>query len=141
MTTVTGVIKTTRGVVDTVAAQRAATAVRLAWTHRRDRPLLAMIAVPLAMNASGLVSQWWLWIPLLLGAAACTPAWRWSWVLTFQLGAMGTEWAYLGATSLGHWPAQRFVIGATWTCVALYLAGAANLNRRFWELRRRRGSR
>jgi hypothetical protein len=100
-----------------------------------------MIAVPLAMNASGLVSQWWLWIPLLLGAAACTPAWRWSWVLTFQLGAMGTEWAYLGATSLGHWPAQRFVIGATWTCVALYLAGAANLNRRFWELRRRRGSR
>ena len=140
MTTTTRVIRTAQGVVDVAHVQGAAGAVQLAWTQRRDRPWLAMVAVPLAMNASGLTQLWWLWIPLLLGAAACTPAWRWSWVLTFQLGAIGTEWAYVGATSLAEWPTQRAVVGATWTCVALYLAGAGNLNRQLRDLWGRRHS-
>jgi hypothetical protein len=138
MTRVSSVIKAARRVVNTVATQRAASAVRLAWMQRRDRPWLAMIAVPLAMNASGLMQDWWLWIPLLLGAAACTPAWRWSWVLSFQLGAIGTEWSYVGATSLGQWPGQRYFIGAAWAFVGLLLAVAAQLNRQLQAPQRHR---
>ena len=138
MKTTSNVIKATPGVATTVATRRVVSAGRLAWTQRRDRPWLALVAVPLAMNASGLMLMWWLWVPLLLVAAACTPAWRWSWVLSFQLGAIGTEWAYVGATSLANSPTQRFLVGATWALVALYLAGAANLHQQFWELRRQR---
>jgi hypothetical protein len=138
MTTATRALKTAQGVLDAAHVQRATSAARLVWAQRRDRPWLALVAVPLAMNASGLMQLWWLWVPLLLGAAACTPAWRWSWVLTFQLGAIGTEWAYVGATSLGQWPSQRLVVGATWACVALYLAGGASLHRQYRDFRDRK---
>ena len=132
------VITATRRVVNTVTTQRAASSVHLAWTKRRDRPWLAIVAVALAMNASGLVAAWWLWVPLLLGAATCTPDWRWSWVLSFQLGIVGTEWAFVGATSLGQWPGQRLFIGASWALVALSLAVAAKLNRRLQGPQRQR---
>jgi hypothetical protein len=115
--------------------ERTVDALHTSWIQRRDRPWLALVAVPLAMNASGLMQLWWLWIPLLLGAAACTPAWRWSWALTLQLAIVGTEWAYVGATSLAQWPAQRAVVAATWVYVALLLAGAANLNRMYQQYR------
>jgi len=87
------------------------------------------------MNASGLLQLWWIWPVLLAGAAACTPAWRWSWILTFQLAVIGTEWAYVGAISFATWPTQRTVVGAMWACVALYLAGAGNLYRQYRNLR------
>lgn len=138
MNRVNSVISATRRVGNTVATQRAASSVQLAWTTRRDRPWLAIVAVALAMNASGLVQLWWLWVPLLLGAATCTPEWRWSWVLSFQLGVVGTEWAYVGATSLGQWPGQRLLIGATWALVVLFLAVAAKLNRRLQGPQRQR---
>lgn len=138
MTRVNSVITATRRVVNGVAQQRRVTAAQISWMKRRDRPWLALVAVPLAMNASGLIQVWWLWIPLLLGAAACTPVWRWSWVLSFQLGAIGTEWSYVGATSLGQWPSQRLFIGATWTFVAVFMVIAAKLNRQLQEPRRQR---
>ena len=138
MGTVSSVIKATQGAVPSIAAQRVLNAARRDWTLRRDRPWLGLIAVPLAMNASGLMHLWWQWVPLLLGAAACTPKWRWSWILSFQLGALGTEWAYLGATSLAQWPMQRLMVGAIWAWVALCLAGTANLNREIQELQRLR---
>ena len=138
MKRVNSVITATRRVVHTVATQRATRSVQLAWTKRRDRPWLALVAVPLAMNASGLVQLWWLWVPLLLGAASCTPEWRWSWVLSFQLGVVGTEWTFVGATWLGQWPGQRFFIGATWTLVALFLAVVAKFNRRLQGPQRQR---
>jgi hypothetical protein len=87
------------------------------------------------MNASGLMQIWWLWIPLMAGATACTPAWGWSWALTLQLAILGTEWAYVGATSLGQWPEHRVVVAAAWVYVALLLAGAANLNRMYQHYR------
>ena len=131
MTRVNCLITATRRVVNSVAERRRVTAAHLSWMKRRDRPWLALVAVPLAMNASGLMQDWWLWIPLLLGAASCTPAWRWSWVLSFQLGVVGTEWAYVGSTSLGQWPGQQLPIGAAWAFVGLLLAVAAQLNRQF----------
>jgi len=136
MTVISSVTQATRRVGVVPAVDRMLVAARLTWSQRRDRPWLALVAVPLAMNASGLTQLWWLWVPLLAGAAACTPAWRWSWVLGFQLGVIGTEWAYVGATSLAQWPAQRLVVGAIWAGVVLYLAGAANLHRQFQQLRR-----
>jgi hypothetical protein len=138
MKRVNSVITATRRFVHTVATQRAASSVQLAWTKRRDRPWLAIVAVALAMNASGLVAAWWLWVPLLLGAATCTPEWRWSWVLSFQLGVVGTEWAFVGATSLGQWPGQRLFIGAIWALLALLMAVAAKLNRRLQGPQRQR---
>jgi len=113
---------------------------RLAWTQRRDRPWLAMSAVPLAMTASGLMQLWWLWPLLLLVATTCTSASRWSWVLTFQLAVFGTEWAYLGCVALAGWPASRFVVDALWAGVALTLAGAPAANRKY-EQRPERKSR
>ena len=138
MTVVNSVKRTTQRVVFVPPADRLVNAVRLTWVERRDRPWLALVAVPLAMNASGLTQLWWLWIPLLAGAAACTPAWRWSWVLGFQLGVVGTEWAYVGATSLAQWPTQRPLVGAIWAGVVLYLAGGASLHRQYRDLRQRR---
>jgi hypothetical protein len=96
--------------------------------------LLAVIAVPLAMNASGLEALWWVWVPLLLGAAACTPEWRWSWLLTLQLGVGGTQWAFAGASALVTWPGHLPIIGAIWAGVALSFAAAAKDHRRYRDL-------
>jgi hypothetical protein len=130
MTTKTLVIESVRRVVS-MPALRIRSEVLDAWSERRDRPWLALVAVPLAMNATGLVGLWWTWPPMLLGAAACTRAWRWSWVLALQLGAIGTEWAYVGAASLVQWPTQRLAVGAIWATVAFYFAGAGSLHRQF----------
>jgi hypothetical protein len=135
MTTLTSTTRPLRELAELLGVQRVVGTVRVAWTQRRDRPWLALIAVPLAMNASGLIQLWWLWIPLVAGAVSCTPAWRWSFVLTLQLAVFGTEWAYVGATSLAQWPAQRLVVGVAWASVALYLGGAASLHRDFRRYR------
>jgi hypothetical protein len=104
------------------------------WRSRRDRQLLALVAVPLAMNASGLETLWWTWVPLLLCAAACTPAWRWVWCVTLPLAAIGTQWAFVGETALITWPGSRLIVGAVWAGFALGLAIAAKANRRYWDL-------
>lgn len=138
MTTVSSAANMIREATGASTLHRVSGALRVAWAARRDRPWLALLAVPLAMNASGLMQLWWLWPLLLAGSAACTRTWRWSWVLSFQLAAIGTEWAYVGATSLAQWPTHRSVVGAIWACVMLYVAGAANLNREFQRLRKER---
>lgn len=135
--TVNGVTLRTPGVVRALAPRHIVDALRLEWTQRRDRPLLALIAVPLAMNATGLVGLWWAWTVLLAGAAACTPAWRWSWVLSFQLGAIGTQWAYVGAVSLAMWPDQRAIVGGVWAGGVFALGMAGDFNRRYRERRPR----
>lgn len=86
------------------------------------------------MNAAALTENWWLWIPLTLGAAACTPNWHWSWVLSLELGLVGTEWTYVGATALATWPTRRPLIGVVWGGAALALAVAGMLNRRYQSL-------
>jgi len=113
-------------------------ALRNSWTSRRECACLTLIAVPLAMNASGLLQLWWLWLPLTAGAAACTPAWRWSWVVTLQLGILGTEWSFVGALALTTWPSHRDVVGGVWIATALALASAGLVNRRYNDVPERR---
>lgn len=113
-------------------------ALRNSWTNRRECAWLALIAVPLAMNASGLLQLWWLWLPLTVGAGACTPVWRWTWVVTLQLAILGTEWAFVGAAALTAWPTHRDVVGVVWVGTAIALAAAGFVNRRFNESPARR---
>jgi hypothetical protein len=107
---------------------------RRVWAQRRERLWLTWVAVPLAMNAAGLEGLWWMWVPLVLVGAASSPSWRWNWVLSIQLGIVGTEWAFLGATSLGTWSSHQAVIGVCWTGAALALALAGIVNRRYLRL-------
>jgi hypothetical protein len=104
------------------------------WRSRRDRQWLALVAVPLAMNASALEALWWTWVPLLLCAVACTPAWGWVWAVTLPLAAIGTQWAFVGVNALITWPESRLIVGAVWASVALSFAIAAKANRRYWDL-------
>src|ERR1700688_4797936 len=80
--------------------QRSIDGSRATWDARRDRPWMAFTAVPLAMTASALVGIWWTWLPLLCCACVWSRAWQWSWLLTLQLGIVGAEWSYVGATCL-----------------------------------------
>ena len=136
--TIHGLTLRPHDVVRTVSLRPPLDALRVEWARRQDRPRLALIAVPLAMNATGLVGLWWTWPVLVAGAAACTPAWRWSWVLTFQLGAIGTQWAYVGAIALAVWPDHRVLVGVVWTGGVLALGLAGDFNRRYHDLRGRR---
>jgi hypothetical protein len=103
-------------------------ALKARWVVRIEHPRLAFIAIPLAMNASGLVERWWLWPPLLVGTAASTRQWRWGLALTCQFAVLGTEWAYVGAMSLAHWRSERLLVGIVWVGCALCLAGAAQFH-------------
>ena len=134
MTTATSARESIRGAIATAHVGRLTSALRLSWTTRTDRPWLALLAVPLAMNASALTEHWWLWIPLVIGASACTPAWRWTWVLSLQLAVVGTEWAYVGAVSLAMWPTQRTFVGFAWTGSVIALAVVGLINRRYQSL-------
>jgi len=104
------------------------------WRSRRDREWLALVAIPLAMNASALEALWWMWVPLLLCAVACTPAWGWVWGVTLPFAAIGTQWAFVGVNALITWPESRLIIGAVWAGVALAFAIANYANRRYWDL-------
>lgn len=103
---------------------------RLGWTRGKDAPWITLVAVPLAMNAAGLLQLWWLWPPLLALGYLGSPSWRWSCLLTLQLAVIGTEWAYVGAMTLRTWPDHRVEIGFIWAGTALALAIAGGLSRR-----------
>jgi len=120
------------------ALSRAVAAARQSWALRTDQPWLTLVAVPLAMTATGLIGDWWLWVPLAGGAAACSPTWRWTWVLSLQLAVIGTEWAYVGAVWLGMWPNDRFLVGLAWTGSMVVLATVGLVNRRYQSLPERR---
>jgi hypothetical protein len=102
------------------------------WSTRRERPWLALIAVPLAMNATGLLQLWWLWPILLVVAAVSAPSWWW--VLSVQLAIVGTEWAYVGCVALAMWPSAPWQVGIMWGGVALALAVVGMMNRRYQNL-------
>jgi len=104
------------------------------WSKRKSRLWLAWVAVPLAMNAAGLTDLWWLWLPLLGLAGLWSPSWRWNWVLTLQLGIVGTEWAYVGVSALVAWRTQRALVGTIWAASALAIAMASIANRRYQRL-------
>ena len=104
-------------------------AVITGWQLRRERLTLALIAVPLAETASGLAGQWWTWPALLAGAWACTRNWRWTWLLSLELGAVGVMWAMVGADLLARSSANLFVVGGAWAALPLALAAAGLRNR------------
>jgi hypothetical protein len=105
-------------------------ALRATWSTRSERLWLGLVAVPLAEVAAGLLGLWWMWVPLLLFAWACTRSWRWLWVLSFELGFIGVAWAALGISALAQFPDELVLIGAGWTAFPLALAAAGVISRR-----------
>jgi len=101
------------------------------WRARSERAWVGLIGVPLAQIATGLLDEWWTWIVLTAAAWACTPKWRWSWLLSLELGFVGTMWAAAGATALAHFPDHLLLVGVLWASfpVALAVVGAANRRR------------
>jgi hypothetical protein len=79
-----------------------------------------MPGVPLALVAAILTEQWWT-LPVF---AVCSwwwgerePAWRW--LLPVAWGAVGAEWAALGASALAAYPDDRVATGAGWVLATL----------------------
>ena len=114
-----------------IAAFRAARLdISMEWSERRDDPLFGLVAVPLAMTATGLLGQWWAWPLLTVEAAVTTRAWRWSWIGALETAFVGTEWAWVGATALASWPSMTVTIGAIWAAFPAVLAVAVARHRR-----------
>ena len=109
------------------ARSRAAEAM---W-NRTAHPLVAMVAVPLMMTAAALVGVWWEW-PMLIfcGWWYADRASRWTWILTIEAGAIGAQWAYIGATALATWPSHIELVGAVWIAYQLLIAAVSYLARR-----------
>lgn len=99
------------------------------WNERRDDPLFGLVAVPLAMTATGLLSQWWAWPLLTIEAVIATRAWRWSWIGALETAFIGMEWAWVGATSLASWPSMTLTIGVIWAAFPAVLAVAVARHR------------
>jgi hypothetical protein len=101
------------------------------WLRRR-RPWLAALAVPLAMNATMLLTLWWTWFPLGL----C--AWWWSdraplhaWLFSLQRGTVGTGWCVAGTSALQYWSGSMLIVGAAWVAAASTLAALGYLVRSY----------
>jgi hypothetical protein len=121
------------------AAAAAVAVIRADWSARRERLWLGLIAVPLAMTASGLVGLWWPWPALLVGAWACMRSWHWLWLLALELGVVGVVWGVVGATYLAKYPDDRPVTAVAWMAVPLALSGGGLRNRRLHNHRRSAG--
>jgi len=106
----------------------AASVIAREWTSRRDLPWIGLVAVPLAMTAAALLGQWWVW-PVLTLDSSLASRWRWAWMLSLELGFVGTEWAFVGAYSLGMWPSSVLPIGVVWTAFPALLAVAVSHHR------------
>jgi hypothetical protein len=104
--------------------RRMSAATAYEWVRYEDTPWIGFVAVPAAMMATGLLDQWWSWPILLVEAAVSTRSERWSWVLTLELGYVGTAWAFVGADALGSWPTFVLPIGVVWAAFPALLAGA-----------------
>ncbi len=99
---------------------------------RRDRPYLALAALPLAMVAATMALWLWLLLPL---TALCwywaSSEWRWTWLLGVMEACFGVQWAYIGAYCLATFPEQRILVGALWAAYPLVVAGVAAVSR--WQ--------
>lgn len=104
-------------------------ATQAAWSARRERLWLGLVAVPLAETATGLLDLWWTWPVLLVVAWACMRSWHWLWLLSLELGFVGAIWAAVGVSALAHFPNDRLLVGALWAAFPLALAGAGTMNR------------
>jgi hypothetical protein len=85
-------------------------------------PWIGRIAVPLAMVAMVLTGLWWSWPVLALCALGASPGEAWGWVLAIEEAIVGTEWAWLGASSLASFPGSRALVALCWIGFAAALA-------------------
>jgi hypothetical protein len=98
-----------------------------ARASRRTRARLSMLGVPLAIVAALMSGLWWATFPLAACAWWWAPRdWGWEWLDAIGLGAIGTEWAYMGASALEAFPDDRLAVGTVWAtlpgALALYAA-------------------
>lgn len=93
---------------------------------RQPRPWVAMVAVPLEINAAVTASVWWPW-PLLI---ACI--WWWAdrnlprmWLKSVEYSSIGSIWCMTLPLALAVFPTSRTIVGIVWGGAALILAVAA----------------
>lgn len=120
------------------AVQRALTSARTLAAKRRDRPWLALVALPLAMTAAMCSLQLWLLPPLVL---LCwywgSEAGGWVWFLGIQEACFSVVWVFLGAATLAAFPQDRILVGIGWIAYAGIVLAAGCVNR--WKFHRRFG--
>ena len=102
--------------------RRGARSLHGSWTHRLAMPWVARIAVPLSMIAAGLTGLWWSWPLLALCALTASPGEAWGWVLAIEEAVIGTEWAWLGASSFASFPTNRGLVALCWVGFPIVLA-------------------
>ncbi len=101
---------------------------------RVERPLLALVCVPLVMIAATLTGLWCV-LPVLVieswwfsPSRLLSPNWRWSWVLAVEEGIFGTMWAFAGATNLAAFRDHTLVVGGIWAAAPAVVAIAGALS-------------
>ena len=103
---------------------------------RQDRPLLSLVACPLAMVAVTLAGSespaiLWLLVPLvILTWWWGSTAWPWTWVLGVMEACYGVQWAVIGTYCVAAFPHDRIVVGVLWAAYAGGVAGVAHFNRK-----------
>ena len=99
-------------------------------SQRRNRPWLAMVAVPLLMNATMLMTLWWTWPGLIVCVWWWAErSWRYSWVAGVECAAIGTCWCMAGSSALALFNHSVLLVGAIWIATALVLAVESYLAR------------
>ena len=94
---------------------------------RQARARLSMLGVPLAIVAALMSGLWWATLPMVVCAWWWTPHSRgWQWLNAVGRAAIGTEWAYMGASALAAFPDDRLAFGTVWAglpgVLAIYAA-------------------
>jgi hypothetical protein len=103
---------------------------------RQDRPLLSLVACPLAILAVTLTGSespavLWLLVPLvILTWYWGSTEWPWTWVLGVMEACYGVQWAVIGTYCVAAFPHDRIVVGVLWAAYAGGVAGVAHFNRK-----------
>ena len=103
---------------------------------RQDRPLLSLVACPLAILAVTLAGSespavLWLLVPLaILTWWWGSTEWPWTWVLGVMEACYGVQWAVIGTYCLAAFPHDRILVGILWAAYALVVAGVSHVNRK-----------
>ncbi len=116
-----------------LAAARRMGAVVVEWAARSeaDRPLVPMVAAPLAMTAAVLSGAAMLVPPIAAVQWRCCPAngRLTHFLLGFQTGLVSVLWASVGVALLADYPDRPAVAAAIWIGAALALAIASVASR------------
>ena len=92
---------------------------------------LALFAGTTTVMATAETGQWRAWPVLLLCSAGWSPAEAWMWVLALEEAVVGSEWTFVGSSSLASFPGQRPLVAALWVGFPAVLAGVG-----WWSHRR-----